>query len=203
MPSTSSRSNRRSTASTSACRRSRNSSCRAAAQPPRPATLRVRSAGARSGAPGRSRGAAVAPEPLQYLNRLSDLLFVLARVLARQESGSEVLWKHARRVAPRRPRPRRAAAFARASSSRAQTFAAPSAIRGLGRASASAGARYTLPRETATSPLNRAQNAADRRRRARGSRRASARAPTRGPREVRARSHPRRRSFRRRARGSP
>jgi cob(I)alamin adenosyltransferase len=41
----------------------------------------------------------VAPEPLQYLNRLSDLLFVLARVLARQESGSEVLWKHARRGA--------------------------------------------------------------------------------------------------------
>jgi cob(I)alamin adenosyltransferase len=38
----------------------------------------------------------VAPEALQYLNRLSDLLFVLARVLARQESGSEVLWKHAR-----------------------------------------------------------------------------------------------------------
>jgi cob(I)alamin adenosyltransferase len=39
----------------------------------------------------------VATEPLQYLNRLSDLLFVIARVLARQESGSEVLWKHERR----------------------------------------------------------------------------------------------------------
>ncbi len=39
----------------------------------------------------------VAPEPLQYLNRLSDLLFVLARVLARHENGSEVLWKHDRR----------------------------------------------------------------------------------------------------------
>jgi cob(I)alamin adenosyltransferase len=39
----------------------------------------------------------VAPEPLQYLNRLSDLLFVLARVLARHERGSEVLWKHQRR----------------------------------------------------------------------------------------------------------
>ena len=39
---------------------------------------------------------AVAPEPLQYLNRLSDLLFVLARVLARHESGSEVLWRHQR-----------------------------------------------------------------------------------------------------------
>jgi cob(I)alamin adenosyltransferase len=46
-----------------------------------------------------ARAETVAPEPLQYLNRLSDLLFVLARVLAREESGSEVLWKHARRGA--------------------------------------------------------------------------------------------------------
>ncbi|RPH58591.1 MAG: ATP:cob(I)alamin adenosyltransferase, partial [Burkholderiales bacterium] len=30
----------------------------------------------------------------QYLNRLSDLLFVIARVLARHEHGSEVLWRH-------------------------------------------------------------------------------------------------------------
>ena len=36
----------------------------------------------------------VAPEALKYLNRLSDLLFVIARVLARHESGSEVLWRH-------------------------------------------------------------------------------------------------------------
>jgi len=43
-----------------------------------------------------ARAEAVAPEPLQYLNRLSDLLFVLARVLARHETGSEVLWKHER-----------------------------------------------------------------------------------------------------------
>ena len=34
----------------------------------------------------------VAPETLKYLNRLSDLLFVIARVLARHESGSEVVW---------------------------------------------------------------------------------------------------------------
>ncbi len=39
---------------------------------------------------------AVAPQPMRYLNRLSDLLFVAARVLARHESGSEVLWKHER-----------------------------------------------------------------------------------------------------------
>jgi cob(I)alamin adenosyltransferase len=44
----------------------------------------------------------VAPEPLQYLNRLSDLLFVLARVLARHESGSEVLWRHQRRGGTRK-----------------------------------------------------------------------------------------------------
>jgi cob(I)alamin adenosyltransferase len=32
----------------------------------------------------------------KYLNRLSDLLFVVARVLARHENGSEVLWHHDR-----------------------------------------------------------------------------------------------------------
>ncbi|MCJ7592041.1 MAG: ATP:cob(I)alamin adenosyltransferase, partial [Woeseiaceae bacterium] len=31
-----------------------------------------------------------------YLNRLSDLLFVIARVLARAESGQEVLWNRNR-----------------------------------------------------------------------------------------------------------
>ncbi len=35
----------------------------------------------------------VRAESLQYLNRLSDLLFVLARILARHESGSEVIWR--------------------------------------------------------------------------------------------------------------
>jgi cob(I)alamin adenosyltransferase len=39
---------------------------------------------------------AVAPEVTQYLNRLSDLLFVLARVIARHERGTEVLWRHDR-----------------------------------------------------------------------------------------------------------
>jgi cob(I)alamin adenosyltransferase len=38
----------------------------------------------------------IAADGLKYLNRLSDLLFVLARVLARHESGSEVLWRHRR-----------------------------------------------------------------------------------------------------------
>lgn len=38
----------------------------------------------------------VRPEVLKYLNRLSDLLFVIARVLARAESGQEVLWNRQR-----------------------------------------------------------------------------------------------------------
>ena len=38
----------------------------------------------------------VRPEAIQYLNRLSDLLFVAARVLARGESGQEVLWSRDR-----------------------------------------------------------------------------------------------------------
>jgi cob(I)alamin adenosyltransferase len=33
------------------------------------------------------------PELLKYLNRLSDLLFVLARVLLKAEDGHEVYWK--------------------------------------------------------------------------------------------------------------
>lgn len=39
---------------------------------------------------------AVRDEVLKYLNRLSDLLFVIARVLARAESGQEVLWDRER-----------------------------------------------------------------------------------------------------------
>ena len=37
---------------------------------------------------------AVNDATIRYLNRLSDLLFVVARVLARSEGGSEVLWVH-------------------------------------------------------------------------------------------------------------
>jgi cob(I)alamin adenosyltransferase len=40
-----------------------------------------------------AQSATVAPEVTRYLNRLSDLLFVVARVLARHENGQEVLWK--------------------------------------------------------------------------------------------------------------
>lgn len=35
----------------------------------------------------------VSPVTISYLNRLSDLLFVIARVLARYENGAEVLWQ--------------------------------------------------------------------------------------------------------------
>jgi cob(I)alamin adenosyltransferase len=38
----------------------------------------------------------IRPECIRYLNRLSDLLFVVARVLAREESGQEVLWNRER-----------------------------------------------------------------------------------------------------------
>ena len=38
----------------------------------------------------------VRPEVLQYLNRLSDLLFVLARVLNRSAGGQDVLWEPGR-----------------------------------------------------------------------------------------------------------
>jgi len=51
-------------------------------------------------------GAQVAPinsEAAKYLNRLSDLLFVMARVLVRHERGAEVLWRHDRGRSRREP----------------------------------------------------------------------------------------------------
>jgi len=44
-----------------------------------------------------ARSEPVRPEAVRYLNRLSDLLFVLARVLARASGHGEVLWQHERR----------------------------------------------------------------------------------------------------------
>ncbi|MBS0226148.1 MAG: cob(I)yrinic acid a,c-diamide adenosyltransferase [Proteobacteria bacterium] len=44
-----------------------------------------------------ARGETVRPQVVRYLNRLSDLLFVLARVLARASGHGEVLWQHERR----------------------------------------------------------------------------------------------------------
>jgi cob(I)alamin adenosyltransferase len=44
-----------------------------------------------------ARDEAVRPQPQHYLNRLSDLLFVVARVLARDSGHGEVLWQHQRR----------------------------------------------------------------------------------------------------------
>lgn len=40
-----------------------------------------------------AREESVNPQILTYLNRLSDLLFVIARCLARQNGGQEVLWQ--------------------------------------------------------------------------------------------------------------
>lgn len=44
-----------------------------------------------------SRAESVRPQALRYLNRLSDLLFVLARALARSDGHGDVLWQHTRR----------------------------------------------------------------------------------------------------------
>src|SRR5262245_21752551 len=57
-----------------------------------------------------ARNEPVAPEVSRYLNRLSDLLFVLARVLARHERGSEVLWKRGRGATADKATPRRSRA---------------------------------------------------------------------------------------------
>ena len=43
---------------------------------------------------------AVRPQAQRYLNRLSDLLFVICRVLARAGGHGEVLWQHERRRKP-------------------------------------------------------------------------------------------------------
>lgn len=43
---------------------------------------------------------AVRPQAQRYLNRLSDLLFVVSRVLARTSGHGEVLWNHERRRKP-------------------------------------------------------------------------------------------------------
>ena len=48
-----------------------------------------------------SRQESVRPEAIRYLNRLSDLLFVLARVLAHASGHGEVLWQHERRKKPK------------------------------------------------------------------------------------------------------
>jgi len=47
-----------------------------------------------------ARAETVRAEAVRYLNRLSDLLFVLARVLARASGHGEVLWQHERRKKP-------------------------------------------------------------------------------------------------------
>lgn len=40
-------------------------------------------------------------QPRHYLNRLSDLLFVICRVLARASGAGEVLWQHERKPKPK------------------------------------------------------------------------------------------------------
>ncbi|MCP5419824.1 MAG: cob(I)yrinic acid a,c-diamide adenosyltransferase [Gammaproteobacteria bacterium] len=55
-----------------------------------------------------SRQDSLNPYAQAYLNRLSDLLFVLCRILARDEGGQEVLWRHdrqGRKIEPTEPEP--------------------------------------------------------------------------------------------------
>ncbi len=47
-----------------------------------------------------ARNESVRAEAVRYLNRLSDLLFVLCRVLARAGGHGEVLWQHEKRPRP-------------------------------------------------------------------------------------------------------
>ena len=47
-----------------------------------------------------SRAEDIRNQPQRYLNRLSDLLFVISRVLARARGHGEVLWQHERRRKP-------------------------------------------------------------------------------------------------------
>jgi cob(I)alamin adenosyltransferase len=44
-----------------------------------------------------SQGETINAQPRQYVNRLSDLMFVLARVLNRHGGGGDVLWQHERK----------------------------------------------------------------------------------------------------------
>ena len=48
-----------------------------------------------------ARNESVRPQVVHYLNRLSDLLFVLCRVLARASGHGEVLWQHEKRPRPK------------------------------------------------------------------------------------------------------
>lgn len=53
-----------------------------------------------------SRHETINAEGQAYLNRLSDLLFVLCRILARDEGGQEVMWRHdrqRRKITPATP----------------------------------------------------------------------------------------------------
>ncbi len=44
-----------------------------------------------------NRAEKINPETLHYMNRLSDVLFVIARVLAQETQSKEVMWEHERK----------------------------------------------------------------------------------------------------------
>jgi len=79
------------------CRRAERSLV-ALAQAGQPRDLPAEARSAKAGAPPSAKAGpyAVGAPARQYLNRLSDLLFVLARVLNRAGGGSDVLWNRGR-----------------------------------------------------------------------------------------------------------
>ena len=60
------------------------------------AIVNISSLAATYGMPNGLHYTTVRDEVVRYLNRLSDLLFVIARVLARAETGQEVIWNRSR-----------------------------------------------------------------------------------------------------------
>ena len=91
---------------TRSCPSWRSSSCRPATAPRR---RRMCAARWRAGPSARwwrwARPKPLRETPRQYLNRLSDLMFVLARVLNRMDGGDDVYWK-SERLRARSERPR-------------------------------------------------------------------------------------------------
>jgi cob(I)alamin adenosyltransferase len=78
------------------CRRAERTVISLASQMPLAANTTDTTDTANSAAPADPASPAVRPLAQQYLNRLSDLLFVLARTLNRVEGGDDVLWSRER-----------------------------------------------------------------------------------------------------------
>ena len=95
-------------------------------------------------------------EAVRYLNRLSDLLFVMSRVLCRVDGGTEVIWKPrpGRRSADRRDRVHRSrrSALLPGVVQSAQSCVMPCSNRGPGTLIRSGSSTWTAARATAGKP---------------------------------------------------